>query len=66
MAEVATNFDMTNAVAKTHLTILLEGNLISVKAVDRSRMNALNPDGLRMVNDWFAAGHRSIRSDIGA
>jgi DNA-binding transcriptional ArsR family regulator len=54
IAEVAENFDMTRAAVKKHLTILHEGNLISVETVGRSRMNALNPDGLRLVNDWFS------------
>ena len=53
IAEVAENFDMTRAAVKKHLTILHEGNLISVKTDGRSRVNALNPDGLRLVTDWF-------------
>jgi DNA-binding transcriptional ArsR family regulator len=53
IAEVAENFDMTRAAVKKHLTILQDGNLISVETVGRSRLNTLNPDGLRLVNDWF-------------
>ncbi len=54
IAEVAENFDMTRAAVKKHLSILNEGDLISVQVVGRSRLNALNPDGLRRVFDWFS------------
>lgn len=54
IAEVAENFDMTRAAVKKHLSILSEGDLISVKVVGRSRVNALNPDGLKRIFDWFS------------
>ncbi len=54
IAEVAENFDMTRAAVKKHLIILSEGNLISVQVDGRSRMNALNPDGLKRLFDWFS------------
>lgn len=54
IAEVAENFEMTRAAVKKHLTILKEGNLISVHVDGRSRMNTLNPDGLRHLFDWFS------------
>jgi DNA-binding transcriptional ArsR family regulator len=53
IAEVAENFEMTRAAVKKHLTILTDGDLISVQVDGRSRMNALNPEGLRRVFDWF-------------
>ncbi len=53
IAEVAENFEMTRAAVKKHLTVLSDGGLISVQVAGRSRMNALNPDGLRRVFDWF-------------
>lgn len=53
IAEVADNFQMTRAAVKKHLTILREGNLISVQIVGRSRLNSLNTDGLRQVMSWF-------------
>ena len=53
IGEVAENFDMTRAAVKKHLTILSEGNLISVQVDGRSRVNALNPEGLKRVFDWF-------------
>lgn len=53
IAEVAENFDMTRAAVKKHLSILNEGNLISVQVDGRTRVNTLNPDGLKRVFDWF-------------
>ena len=54
IAEVAENFEMTRAAVKKHLSILSEGELISVEVHGRTRVNALNPDGLRRVFDWFS------------
>lgn len=53
IGEVAANFEITRAAVKKHLTILNEGNLISVQVEGRSRMNALNPEGLKRLFDWF-------------
>ncbi|UWQ17552.1 helix-turn-helix transcriptional regulator [Jannaschia sp. M317] len=53
IAEVAENFDMTRAAVKKHLSVLSDGGLITVRAAGRSKVNALNPDGLRRVVDWF-------------
>lgn len=53
IAEVADNFDMTRAAVKKHLTMLSDGGLITVRVDGRSKINALNPDGLKSVFDWF-------------
>lgn len=53
IAEVADNFQMTRAAVKKHLTILNQGDLISVRTDGRTRLNALNTDGMRRVFDWF-------------
>ena len=53
IAEVAENFDMTRAAVKKHLSVLGDGNLITVRPEGRARINALNPDGLKQVFDWF-------------
>lgn len=53
IGEVADNFDITRAAVKKHLTILHEGDLISVQAEGRSRLNTLKSDGLKRVFDWF-------------
>lgn len=54
IAEVADNFQMTRAAVKKHLAILHDGDLITVRTSGRTRVNALNPDGLRRVVDWFS------------
>ena len=53
IAEVADNFDMTRAAVKKHLTVLSEGNLITVEARGRTRVNAINPEGFRPVLSWL-------------
>ncbi|MEP4198649.1 MAG: metalloregulator ArsR/SmtB family transcription factor [Aliishimia sp.] len=53
IAEVAENFQMTRAAVKKHLTILSEGDLIVVRTEGRSRVNALNPNGIKRLFDWF-------------
>lgn len=53
IAEVADNFDMTRAAVKKHLTMLSDGGLITVRVDGRARINALNPDGIKRVFDWF-------------
>lgn len=54
IAEVAENFEMTRAAVKKHLSILSDGDLISVHVDGRTRVNALNPDGLKRVFGWFS------------
>lgn len=54
IAEVADNFQMTRAAVKKHLTILNEGDLITVRTSGRSRLNSLNVSGMKRVFDWFS------------
>lgn len=51
--EVAQNFQITRAAVKKHLLILSEGNLITMRTEGRTKVNALNPDGLKQMADWF-------------
>ena len=53
IAEVTDNFDMTRAAVKKHLTVLSDGGLIDVRTDGRTRINALNPNGIKRVFDWF-------------
>ena len=53
IAEVADNFEITRAAVKKHLTMLSDGGLITVRTKGRTRINALNPDGMKRVFDWF-------------
>jgi len=53
IADVAQNFQMTRAAVKKHLSILQDGNLITMRPAGRTTLNALHPDGLKQVADWF-------------
>lgn len=53
VGEVANRFDITRAAVKKHLVILEEGNLISVHAQGRERINRLEPLALKTVADWL-------------
>jgi DNA-binding transcriptional ArsR family regulator len=54
IAEVSGHFDMTRAAIKKHLIILEEGELISVYARGRERVNHLEPSGMKSVADWLS------------
>lgn len=53
IAEVVDHFDMTRAGVKKHLSLLQDGNLITVRKQGRERFNAINPDGFRTVSQWI-------------
>ncbi len=53
IAEVAEHFSMTRAAVKKHLGILEEGQLISVRARGRERVNHLEYRGLKSVAEWI-------------
>lgn len=53
IGEVAGHFPMTRAAVKKHLTILEEGNLISVHPRGRERINRLEPQALKQVAGWL-------------
>ena len=53
IAEVADRFEMTRPAVKKHLRVLEEGNIISVRAEGRERINRLEPAGLKRAADWL-------------
>jgi len=53
ISEVVDNFDITRTAVRKHLTILEEGNLITVTSKGKERINKLNPNGLKATADWF-------------
>jgi len=74
IAEVSDNFDMTRAAVKKHLTVLQDGQLISVRTQGRSRVNQLEPHALKAAGEWleyfrqfwddrFAALNMAIEAD---
>lgn len=56
--DVAGHFDMTRAAVKKHLTILEEGELITVHPRGRERINRLRPQGLKLATDWLDYFHQ--------
>lgn len=54
IADVSKQFDMTRAAVKKHLTVLAEGNLITVEPRGRQRINRINPQGFAPVRDWLS------------
>ena len=54
IAEVADNFQMTRAAVKKHLTVLNEGDLITIRTEGRTKVNALNAQGIKRVVDWLS------------
>jgi DNA-binding transcriptional ArsR family regulator len=53
ITEVVDRFDLTRTAVRKHLTILEEGNLISVTARGKERVSKLNPTGIKSTADWF-------------
>jgi len=53
IGEVVEQFDITRGAVKKHLTILEQGKLISVHSAGRTRINKLEPLGLKSVLDWI-------------
>lgn len=54
IAEVAEGFDMSRPAVKKHLSILEHGQLISVTVRGRKRINKLEPNALKAVQDWLS------------
>ena len=52
--EIAANFEMSRPAITKHLGILKDGDLITVKANGRERINSLRPQGLKTVAEWVA------------
>jgi len=53
ISEVVDQFDLTRTAVRKHLTILEEGQLISVTKKGRERFTKLNPQGLKSTAEWF-------------
>ena len=53
ISEVVDNFDLTRTAVRKHLTILEEGNLISIIPSGKERITRLNPKGVKTTADWF-------------
>jgi len=53
IGDMAEHFPMTRAAVKKHLVVLEQGNLISVHARGRERLNRLEPLALKDVAGWL-------------
>ncbi len=51
--QVSGHFSMTRAAVKKHLTILEEGNLISVTTKGREKINHMEKEALKPVSEWI-------------
>lgn len=54
ITEVVDQFDLTRTAVRKHITILEEGELITVTPRGRERVTSLNPDGVKPIADWFS------------
>jgi len=53
ITEVVDRFDLTRTAVRKHLTILEEGDLITVTPRGKERVTKLNPKGVKLTADWF-------------
>jgi len=53
IAELVNNFDLSRTAVRKHLTILQEGDLITVTPRGKERLNKLNPSGVKSAAEWF-------------
>jgi DNA-binding transcriptional ArsR family regulator len=51
--DVAAQFEVTRGAIQKHLSVLEEGELISVRTVGRERMNHLEPNAIKAVAEWL-------------
>lgn len=53
ITEVVEKFELTRTAVRKHLTILEEGQLITVTPRGKERITRLNPKGIKKTADWF-------------
>jgi len=53
ITEVVDKFELTRTAVRKHLTILEEGNLITVTPKGKERITRINPKGIKLTADWF-------------
>lgn len=54
ITEVVGRFDLTRTAVRKHITILEEGNLITVTPRGKERVTSLNPKGVQSTAEWFS------------
>ncbi len=53
IGEVAAKFEFTRGAIQKHLSVLEQGELISVRTVGRERINHLEPNAIKAVSEWL-------------
>jgi len=53
ISEVVDKFELTRTAVRKHLTILEEGNLITMTQKGKERISRINPTGIKSTADWF-------------
>ena len=53
ISQVVDKFDLTRTAVRKHLTILEEGNLITLTPKGKERITRINPTGIKLTADWF-------------
>ena len=53
ISEVVDRFALTRTAVRKHLTILEEGNLITVTPNGKERITRINPKGIKLTAEWF-------------
>lgn len=53
IGELVNQFAITRAAVRKHLTVLEQGQLVSVRAEGRERITKLEPAGMRTVLEWI-------------
>ena len=53
IGEVAAQFEVTRGAIQKHLSVLEEGELISVRTVGRERINHIETGSIRAVSEWL-------------
>lgn len=54
ITEVVEQFDLTRTAVRKHLSILEEGDLITVTQSGKERINRLNPQGFKNAEQWLS------------
>jgi DNA-binding transcriptional ArsR family regulator len=52
--ELAESFEMTLSAVSQHLTVLRQAGLVSQRKLGKQRLYSLNPEPLRLVEDWLS------------
>ncbi len=53
ITQVVDKFELTRTAVRKHLTILEQGNLITVTPNGKERITRINPTGMQLTADWF-------------